>query len=699
MMRHGWMKRIVTLGSLTIVLAMLWPGTLALGGPPRQGDTSQALQFSALGAVFPLTLGYAIPTMAFSPAGDRIAGSVVPSPSDPRTPAQVFWWDVSQSGPEVAQSHGLGATYATLAFNSDGTRLAAANIDNVFLLDAVTGRITATFENRVGEGVFDMAFTPDGAYLIVATWHQLMVFDTASGQASQVSLRGDIAGTGAMSEDGRWLATYLAGGITVWNITIDEGAPTLDERISVECDACGNYPTAALSPDGNRLAVTGSQGYAALFDLESGAAQELSPAQNDNTFAGSPSFSADGTLLAYAMSRNRASGFTSEAWVFDVTSGRMVGTLAMQGDGLFKGLMFSPSQPLLAALFDFEIQLWSYSLPAGSVVAAGEGAETGAPAEVIAYTATTPLTAKYHPNGRLTCTIEAGEAVLPAGQMAGGSIQVYAGGAGCEGPVWLTRQDAAGLVGISDAILNGLAIVTTPAQFTVFDTESAIPDYAEVCAGATEWGTPPAGGPPYRASFPASLLPDELQATSDTGLDIIVCVEDVYVPVETCYYTSASGYSATYERRRSDKRITLVDYARRTIVARQTFYGGTPELCPNQISGNGFNQGPMPDYETWSAWAIANLTGSGAPVERTTVATGTINARSEPSTSSEVLTQLTGGTPVNLIGRNEAGDWALALTPDMNRVWLYAGLLQVARRTKVSLLPVVDGPAAAVSLP
>lgn len=53
---------------------------------------------------------------------------------------------------------------------------------------------------------------------------------------------------------------------------------------------------------------------------------------------------------------------------------------------------------------------------------------------------------------------------------------------------------------------------------------------------------------------------------------------------------------------------------------------------------------------------------------------------------------------MNLIARNEAGDWVVALLPDMTKAWLYVSLLQVATATDVNALPVVSGPATDVPI-
>ena len=54
---------------------------------------------------------------------------------------------------------------------------------------------------------------------------------------------------------------------------------------------------------------------------------------------------------------------------------------------------------------------------------------------------------------------------------------------------------------------------------------------------------------------------------------------------------------------------------------------------------------------------------------------------------------------MNLIARNAAGDWVVALLPDMTLGWLYEPLLSVASETDVDALPFFEGEAADAPVP
>jgi hypothetical protein len=144
--------------------------------------------------------------------------------------------------------------------------------------------------------------------------------------------------------------------------------------------------------------------------------------------------------------------------------------------------------------------------------------------------------------------------------------------------------------------------------------------------------------------------------------------------------------------------VRLVSTQTGQIVYERTFAGHPPPACPYYTSGDAV-YGEPPDESEWMAQIESFITLRGSPtIRRTTVNVGAMNARAEPNTQSDIVAELPYGTPLNLLARNDAGDWLAALTPDMQPVWLYAPLLQLAGDADMDSLPVADGPAADVAI-
>jgi hypothetical protein len=290
-----------------------------------------------------------------------------------------------------------------------------------------------------------------------------------------------------------------------------------------------------------------------------------------------------------------------------------------------------------------------------------------------------------------TCSIGAGETLLAVGD-SGEGLLVYASGAGCEGLVVL----AADAEWENERQLANLAAVEI--NIEAVRTITSLPDYNTVCSDATPGGSFPAGGPPYTifVNNRSVTLAEAHRPTTVTGVDLVVCEQYLSQVVETCTYIGAGIFYV--DRVRVGTKVMLVNYETHGIVAQQNFYGEWPRYCPQTIYSTADIYGLSPDpATTWVPWVQQRAGGGRAPVTRTVVnSSGQLNCRNEPGTTSEILTKIDRGTPVNLIARNEAGDWVVALIPDMTHCWLSLELLRVAARTDPNSLPVAAGPAADV---
>jgi hypothetical protein len=152
--------------------------------------------------------------------------------------------------------------------------------------------------------------------------------------------------------------------------------------------------------------------------------------------------------------------------------------------------------------------------------------------------------------------------------------------------------------------------------------------------------------------------------------------------------------TAQRQRIRRDTTISMVDVKTDMIFAQRAFTGSEPATCPDKTTDLWDLVGA--EGTATGDWIMQTLY-PGAST-RTMVMVGSANARSEPNTAADIITQLAYQTPISLIGRNEAGDWVAALTPDMTKVWLHISLIQPALGTSIETLPIVSGPAADIPL-
>lgn len=701
-MRNDGLKKSAAIFCLLFVVFSI-PISPALAGPPRQGDgTPQDVHFMPTGTLLSDGGNRAIRDIASSPDGSLFIG--ITQQANTAGGYQIEVWSPDHETP-LSGSGILDDTYTRLALSPDGTHVAALG-KTILLWDYASQKPVGTLPPPPNSGedpLIQAAFTPDGKTLVALTQNgKVAAWDAAS---QQLLGSAQLIGSGlGVSPDGQRVASIAGQTLAVSTVSMTGSRMTLKKSLTTGGFAAsmgnnGIYGSESVifSPDGRRAVILWDGGQVKLWDLENNTLQDLLPVRSLKTMTQRAAFSPDGSLVAVAESYRPAGqdDMTEALYLWDAAAARLVGTQTMRGLGFVNAVQFSPSQLRLALAFDFQVDLLAYNTPA---MAHAPGSGT---AELV-FTASKTITARYRPQSTTaeTCSIAAGEKVLLVAQTLRGVAAAYASGPGCEGRVWLIPSQVENLDGITGDQLNTLPLVDEPPAPAPLDSEQ-IPNYSDICDRAAGWGSPPPGGPPYRAYSQYFTLPDEMQATTETGVEALVCSEQDLVPVEVCgTYTGSDGSTTTLDRARFDDVISLVDYQTGLIFAQQRFEGGTPPPCPQTTTYGGDLPGPAPDYNAEEEWVLNALGGNGAaPVPRTIVGSGAINARSEPSTEASVVQQLAAGTPVNLIGRTEAGDWVLVLTPDMTRVWLHADLLQFAARTTLSMLPVVSGPAADIPIP
>ncbi len=341
------------------------------------------------------------------------------------------------------------------------------------------------------------------------------------------------------------------------------------------------------------------------------------------------------------------------------------------------------------------------------IICAGWPSASAQNTDQVLGTTQAALTAHTEATTSQACVIAAGETLLAIGQNPD-NILVYAGGIGCEGPVWIARIDEANITWEDAARLATLPEITPSANWltSVFQplTERDFGDeYTTICENATQRSAPPDDpNPTLYVGDPARFLERyPTYAINREELDIVVCWEIQSTTLKRCPYSGNNVLELT----RLDLVIKLVNYQTGGVFATQAFNGENPSLTCPQTHSFAVIPGGTTDYlsgpfsvnltdEAVGAWVYDTIGGQTGTSSRTVVNTPTLNARSQPNTSSEILTQLPKGTPVNLIGRDESGAWVVALLPDMSKGWLYLEYLKVAGQTDAANLPIFSGNAA-----
>ncbi len=237
----------------------------------------------------------AVASVVFSPDGKRLASATgyFYDKLTKSKPGEVKVWDAT-SGQEILTLKGHARGVLSVAFSSDGKRLASASWDQtVKVWDAMSGQEMLTLKGHTN-GVAGVAFSPDGKRLASASWDQtIKVWDTTSGQET-LALKGhtDRVSSVAFSPDGKRLASSsIDGTVRVWDATSGQEMLRLKGHIGVVYGV-------AFSPDGKRLASVGDLGAVKVWDATRG--QELLTLKGHSSEAWSVAFSPDGKRLASA---------------------------------------------------------------------------------------------------------------------------------------------------------------------------------------------------------------------------------------------------------------------------------------------------------------------------------------------------------------------------------------------------------------
>ncbi len=253
---------------------------------------------------------------------------------------KILLWDTG-TWQQVATFPIREADLNTIAFSPAGSLLACGQT----VWDATSGEIVHTLLERVNEPAH-VAFSPDGSRVAVDASGKIKVWDVASWQ-EVLSFTAPVESRWlfgiAFSPDGKWLAAGSGqnGTVYFWSAETGELAFTLEQGNQ------NDVHDIAFTPDGLLLATGGTDYYARIWDVSSGAELHKMPLIGMYSLAVSP----DGSLLATA-------GPDRAVTLWNVQTGRPVRTLPCADE--LMAVAFSADGKLLAAGgYDDTIVVWA----------------------------------------------------------------------------------------------------------------------------------------------------------------------------------------------------------------------------------------------------------------------------------------------------------------------------------------------------
>jgi WD40 repeat protein len=196
-----------------------------------------------------------------------------------------------------------------------------------------------------------LAFTTDGAGLLVGGYHEILVCDPASGKIGERV--GNVAQRTygmALSSDGQWLA--VAGGapgvagevrLISW---AGSGPGSTPPRVLARLDDV--FFSVAFRPDGKQLAAGSADGRVRIFDVMEAA--ELRNIEIHADWVADLAYSPDGGRLATA-SRDKT------AKVFDAETGALLSTYS-ELEAPVRAVGFSPDGQLIASGGGSSVRIW-----------------------------------------------------------------------------------------------------------------------------------------------------------------------------------------------------------------------------------------------------------------------------------------------------------------------------------------------------
>ena len=214
---------------------------------------------------------------------------------------------------------------------------------------------------RLGKGsINEIAYSPDGTRLAVASRIGIWMYDTETGEALDLLAPNTGVESVSFSPDGQILATgNWDGNVRLWHATTGELLQTIPGHPYLRNFYSPTRNNVVFSPDGNTLAVGSRDNTVFLWNVNTG--KQLHTFIGHTTLntgaASSISFSLDGKILASSSSDYVDGEVKASVILWDVNTGDQL--QALTGDTRrVESISFSPDGSMLATGSWGEIRFW-----------------------------------------------------------------------------------------------------------------------------------------------------------------------------------------------------------------------------------------------------------------------------------------------------------------------------------------------------